>query len=712
MTAPTPLQRDLRRLLAAFDDDALATLANKGLLRRAAKDLEKAVPAIAEETPDALVMAVGEHRVRIDRGGPAQAKCTCPATTTCQHVLTALLALQRSPIDAEGEDLASHAPAESAPDAAALHDALMALDAASLRAHAGSQGHRWAVQFARDFEVERHLRVETSRSLRITLLHPHLVAHYGGGGVEAIVVDGVGKQAERHRVAVVLVYQRAHGRALVDDEAPSKAKHARLELGEDWTPATSANEEVRSSRARLCAAVQQLARECITIGLSHLSSHVQQRLATLAVWAQGADLPRMARMLRRLADHVDLLLLRAGAADEHRLLDELALACGLAEAITQAATRGDPPTSLVGTARGRFHETATLALLGLGACTFRSPTGHRGLTMVLWSQEEQTFTTCSDARPSMLRGFDPVARYRQPGPWTGLGAPQQATGGMVTLTGARRDEQGRIAASERTHAVVRPATTGAFAAIPTIASWRELSHALDAALPESLLAEAQPLRQWALLRPARFEAARFDPVRQVLTWPLHDGDGAVVNAVLPWREDTRTAIRRIEGLAPSQLVGSVVVAHLRRAGAAVIAEPLSLLHPEQERPVDCLHFEAGSEPGSNVAATAGERAIEDEHEPVANGSPVEMPRPLRELRSLVQRLAERGVPATSGLTSLPSLVAAIEGCVAAGLDALPRAATGGTDGVAQLLLRVHYASMQYERLLSPAVDDEGGDAEE
>lgn len=710
MTTPAALQRELRRLLAAFDDEALAALANKGLLRRAAKDLEKAAPTVAEATADALVLTVGEHRVRLDRGGPAQAKCSCPATTTCQHVLTAVLALQRSPAadDAPAASAASEPDADQPPDATALHDTLLALDPGSLRAHAGTPGYRWALQFARDFDVEQHLRIEAKRSLTIRLLRPHLVAHYAGGGVEALVVDGAGMHVAKHRAAVVLVYQRAHGREPVDDDPPAKARQARLALGADWTPAATAADELRNTRSRLCDAVQQLAGECLGIGLCHLSPHVQQRFATLAVWAQGAELPRLARLLRRLADHVELLLQRFGGADEHRLLDDLALASGLAEALARAAANGAAPATLVGSARGRFHEVATLPLLGLGARTFRSPTGHRGLTMVFWSPQDRAFTTCTDARPASLRGFDPIVRYRQPGPWTGLGSPQQATGRHVTLTAARRDEHGRVAASEGTHAMVQPATSDLLATLPAIASWSQLSRQLDEALPHSLLAEPRPLHQWAILQPATFAEARFDPVRQLLNWPLHDADGAVLQAVLPWQEGTRAAIRRLERFAPAQLAGSRVVAHLRRAGAAVLAEPLSVLVPGATQPVDCLHFQEDPEWRAITVEPPGANAAADDPQSAASAPGPDLPPPLRTLRALVRQLAERGLPPATERTSLPILTTALERAAAAGLDAFPRTAAADPGGVAHLLLHVHYASLQYERLLNSA---SGGDDE-
>ena len=74
-----------------YDDDAWAALANRGLLRRARKDLESlAVPLPSRPMP--VVVAGGRARgapsALRDRPG---ATCSCPAATICQHVLTAAL---------------------------------------------------------------------------------------------------------------------------------------------------------------------------------------------------------------------------------------------------------------------------------------------------------------------------------------------------------------------------------------------------------------------------------------------------------------------------------------------------------------------------------------------------------------------------------------------------------------------------------------------
>ena len=143
----------------------------------------------------------------------------------------------------------------------------------------------------------------------------------------------------------------------------------------------------------------------------------------------------------------------------------------------------------------------------------------------------------------------------------------------------------------------------------------------------------------------------------------------------------------------------------------MIAEPLSLLQPAAARPVDCLHFaDADTAPAS---PTPGADANTPPTPAGATTAAADLPPALRHLRTLVQQLAERGVPPASVPASLPALSAVLARAAAAGFDAFPRTATTTTDAFPQQLLRMHDAILQYERLMAPTVDDAGeadGDA--
>lgn len=686
----TSLRDELQAQLQHFDDEAFAALANRGLLRRAQKDLEKAAPELADEGAESLVLRVGEHRVTFDRRGPSHARCSCPATSVCQHVLAASLALQRLPRGTTGPQ-----PPRD------LHALLLAIPTAALAEHAGKAGHRWAVQFALDLDLERDVQIATDRGIVITFRQPRFTARYAGGDVAGILLDADFKAPAKYRAAAVLTYQRAHG-AVPAAPAPTAA---RLDLGPDFTPPPAAEAARDEARRHLRAAFCQLARECLELGLSHLSEHVQQRFATLAVSAQGAEYPRLARLLRRIADHVELLLDRIAGADEHRLFDELALTFGLATALDSAAREGRQPTHLVGAVRSRYDERATLELLGLGAHAWRSPAGYTGLSMLFWSPADATFLSCTDARPISMRGFDPIARYTQPGPWTGLGAPQLATGRRITLTGAETNEQGRLSAAERTHATLLPCPDLATLLSPA-SRWRDLL-SKHGGQRQSLLAEPQPLLDWTVLRPSRFEPGHFDRTRQTFVWPLVDDEGEVLAAELTWAKTTQHAIARLEQEATSLAPGTLVVARLSRSGGRPVAEPLSLVRApgtSTDNPVDALHFDA---PRGKVEQSAPRGNVPEATEaaPTAKAGPSTSG--LEMLRTWLRRHAERGLPPEREAAARKELAALVRDAQTRGFTAFPEVVPAEVSG-GEVLLRMGYLCVQYGRLLEGAEEAEVG----
>ena len=76
------------------DDDTLTVLANAGLLRRAAKDVDAGKAAWIDQSASDGIVAVDGQRVQIDVRGPRHARCDCSAPGLCKHIHGATLWLR------------------------------------------------------------------------------------------------------------------------------------------------------------------------------------------------------------------------------------------------------------------------------------------------------------------------------------------------------------------------------------------------------------------------------------------------------------------------------------------------------------------------------------------------------------------------------------------------------------------------------------------
>lgn len=83
---------DFKTLLANLDDDYLVGMANKGIVKRAYKDMEAGDYKVLSVDGDAQVTVGGETVVV--RQPLAESTCSCPSRTICRHVVLGILVLK------------------------------------------------------------------------------------------------------------------------------------------------------------------------------------------------------------------------------------------------------------------------------------------------------------------------------------------------------------------------------------------------------------------------------------------------------------------------------------------------------------------------------------------------------------------------------------------------------------------------------------------
>ena len=91
----------LRELLADTDDDYLVGISNKGIVKRAYKDLEGTSPTVTWEEETASV-SIGEESCQI-RMPLGESSCSCPSRSICRHVVSAILWLKAQDTEVQEE---------------------------------------------------------------------------------------------------------------------------------------------------------------------------------------------------------------------------------------------------------------------------------------------------------------------------------------------------------------------------------------------------------------------------------------------------------------------------------------------------------------------------------------------------------------------------------------------------------------------------------
>jgi hypothetical protein len=628
MARANHLLTDLRRQLARLDDEGLTALGSAGLLRRARKDLESQQPQLVSDD-ESVKVRLASHEVTLDSRGPAHARCTCPAKTTCQHVLAACLFLQSLP-NADGS---TEETATDAPDQAALQNALLAVTLADLVRFAGKPAIRESLHA---LESEEPARISFDKALVIRLARQGIEFRYVGGGPESLITDFRGRSGKKLAAQAILSVQRAHGvQHVLPGEAQQTPEHP---------------EEVEELRTAVLQKVPRLLRECVDVGLAHISDTSLERFGALATVAEGAKLHRLSLALSRLADHVDLILERHARADPAAFLAELASTFALATALRDPASW--KRVELVGEARSSYEELAALDLYCAGAYPWQTGSGYWGLTLLFWSKALRSWFTYSDSRPVGTLGFSPRDAYRMGGPWRGCVSPSAIMGQRVVIDKASANRAGRLSGGSSIAAEVSATTVPDFAGA-SFTNWAALREHARGTLEGIGLAERNPLAEYVVLCPRRFLARGFAGTSQTLVWLIEDEHGEQLQLRLEYSDISAAAVERLDALEPES--GVRIIAQLTGSSGTLTARPLTLLRTAGDRVVDNVFLDEAPALGAGRVLLGKLRAALTSLPSARGTEPAVHPmhgtdRMLNELNALLLSIAERGATSHTGFT--------------------------------------------------------------
>jgi hypothetical protein len=515
----------------ALDDETLAALANKGLLRRAQKDLETNKPEALEERADALLFTMpGEGcTVTMPAAGPTKATCNCPADGVCRHILGAALFLR-----AQAQQAAPATPAEETPTQAENvppPDALLELNEADLIAWAGRTPYRQTVEELVFGELEIMSETE-GKTTRFRFPQYNIVVRWiAGTGLDGLICSCKRRPTCQHAVAAILFYQAQHGKSL-----PVPGKKA-LEAAAG-TP---------RSREEVLESVQKTLADMVALGLGRLSKTTEGRFITLAISAHGVDLPALEYSLRGLSDHLSWHLTRDVRANTPQLLSAAARSYALAFALAHA--QGIPPASLVGEHRLRYYDIGNLELVGVGAQQWRSRAGYVGLTLYFWDVAGRRWTSWTDARPTIHADvhFDPQRRYQHDEMWDSAPAPAIISRSRFRLSNVQRNRMGRLSGRTQCQALLSgPADlTSLNLEGAQFDDWSKLAEHI-AASHASGLVKGSPLDTLVVVTPAEWGEPVYDQMRQALIRPVFDAAGRALPLTLPHAAEWAFAVDTLQ----------------------------------------------------------------------------------------------------------------------------------------------------------------------
>ena len=556
MALETDLMITLRTVLNQLGDEVLEAMSSRGLLRRAKKDLASGTLDITEPSPSgrAIEATLGGFIVVLPMEGPKKATCSCPSTSCCRHILTLCLAVREDhwrasePQD-EGED----------EDRSILEREIRPLTWKEIQKWAGKKNLRDARLIVQNDRME----ITTRPGLSILFPTYNVTCWYvENGGLEGMIC-GCGQSGVcPHMAAAILSWKALLGE---EEEIPEQARISK-----------SATNETEK-RSWVVEKAQEIMRESIALGVSHVSEGAQTAYMSLGMEAGSANLPRLAKELRTISDEIGYLLKRDAGADEARLLGQLSRSHALCAAILNNVLK--PDEHLVGQNQSKYSNVPEIDLAGLGAYEWETRSGYRGLTVIFWSPSRSQWFTWTDTRPAFKGvSISPKNVYTSDGPWIGIQSPEIASRSRFRLYRARQNHQHRLSSSKESSVMVQGATIPGDLDLEraTFSDWALLHEHLIRSIPSGLTPRDQG-QTFCVIRPSRWGKRSFDPVTQSFTWIIEDIEGRTIALKVGFDLLNETRISLLEQINPkrSGIWGVVGTVYLK--GSSVLVYPISLL---------------------------------------------------------------------------------------------------------------------------------------
>ncbi|NDV57121.1 SWIM zinc finger family protein [Bacteroides sp. 519] len=426
----------------------LVTLANKGLYKRALKDIETVTKIEINPNGDKLEVIWDDATVTL-QPNVAESTCNCPSKTVCKHILMGIIA-----VDAYAKSVESGEPGvesgelrvESYSDQnsqlstlnSQLNDwkDLKEVDIAALRKQAGKKIFEDSLRLVQDGWsadfVEHDMLEATLNTESITVYFPkqdsvkHAVCKCGEKGLC------------KHKLIAILSYLSSRGELKADNDENNFS----LVTDETVVLLKEADNFV----------IRLLDKGLITSGETDVESAIQY-----SIRMETNGIGNLARMFRSLSVDIENMMNKHVGFDHLTTFDTLTRLHNTMRLIIENSKDSKLISQLIEGTRSDYYTTPVGTFSGLGVSPWQTRSGYFGLTAYVYYHEKKSICTFTISmadfyeQTEKLADMDNIERlYYQNTHWANgisLSAISQST---FTLRNFKLNRQNRLSSSSQT----------------------------------------------------------------------------------------------------------------------------------------------------------------------------------------------------------------------------------------------------------------------
>lgn len=505
---------DWQLAFGEIDDDYLTGISNKGIVKRAYKDLEtipcmaagqnlqeaaaKQLQDMAFAAQEVLELTVGEETVQI-RLPLGESTCSCPSRSICRHVVQGILAMKAAFAASEAVENKTAPTANETVEAekeAATSETMQGSTAATSETveykpaavNETVEGRTGTTNETIEGSTEASTNEAVENKTAVTMIEKvtQQIADYplvklckslGTRRIQEVI--GAAKTGRKPQITyssvvtvqpiaksmtVKLLFPLEHATCTCHKKefCVHKAEAVlwcKLESGQlgiqdlEQTEGTAADydmEQVHEAASQMRTVLEEL----FDTGLSRTADDVTERMERLAVISHNAKLANFESDWRRMQDSYQKYMKRVATLGIPNLMRQITRLYRNVERLAQAQNALEV-SALAGVFRSEYTPALDLDLVGIALEHFVSKSGYEGDTVYFLEETTKRWYTYTQARPVFYEKEQSLyyyggQRYTQETPW-GLPVPfRELAACQFHLEHAKSDSRGRLSSSKET----------------------------------------------------------------------------------------------------------------------------------------------------------------------------------------------------------------------------------------------------------------------
>lgn len=539
---------ELRELIQKLDQDYLIGLSNKGIVKRAAKDLEGVSPTVSIIEDGVKIILDDAECTYIMP--PSSFSCTCPSRNVCRHLIAGLLYLMAHPeiIGAETEEglppqktEMKESEKEKDPEEDSSQQSLEGNDRHPEILHFPLEKIRKCMkkrqyqEFLVEAEKGKFPEIIDSSIITVRLPKENITVKLLEP-LENSTCTCHKKELCEHKAEAILWYQIKAGKVSLEDLQEPKQQD--LQILEEWR-------EVGQK-------IQTFLADTLQNGLVRESTEEADSCDQMALLCHNRNLPALELEFRGLAEDYRQYLQRS---NQFQMRAWLARFCRMyedAEILRNGTYR--QISEIAGEYKAAYHDAEKMVLYAVAQQKFLTKSGYDGITTWFLRVPEMDWYTFTHAVPVFYEDSGQSARHAEKfvAPW-GLGCSlEDLPGTEIFLANPKISEEHRISSSEsikgqivRSRQIYSLAENGS--SYPYFYS--NFAKMAEDCLLSSSFGENDakiPARELVFVCAARADSQTYDSVRQCYQRRLFDTAGRSVLVELPFTKKNEKNIDILE----------------------------------------------------------------------------------------------------------------------------------------------------------------------